>query len=629
MDSLYDSLHLHAPKTARFLAPLPSPKGQLSYKFVVETLENNVQYAAISYVWGDPSTFNSRQILINGIPFPVSSNLHSALQNVGDVMSQHPRTINHPPWVWADQVCINQKDIKEKSVQVAQMGELYAKAQNVYICLGNSKAAQAAVHLITEVSDRIREEKRLYGSINDSPSVDDSLCSWEWYSQFDWSALTGLLRQPWFTRVWVIQEAGLAKDGVGLYGDYHFDWTSLMLVLAWLAQPGHKMRRYYDIPGWTTHQLWVSFNPKERNEGDMVIDNFLDTISHAACAFHATNPRDFIYAFLGHPSARTELLSIQPKYEDTVEDVYVSFGIELLRRSGKPYMLSCVNHDALPHSGVNLDQHRMPSWCPRWNHVPLGGSRLETSNNSFRAAISSKFRFQARPDNCLRLRGFIYDVIIQTFACFDDLPTLGDIDAEKSSVSIRDAANCMKSAFLCCRAVDRAKESVLDSNRSTDDMIRSFIATATAMSINFNIDQLVATFIDGVSEVQKIAVDNASAVPLDYRNALDRLAAYCQQLQPEVEANRGYMFMSALDNVISQRRLFLTRTGRIGIGPRVLEAGDHLCVIAGAQVPYVLRAFDNTRYLFVGESYVDGIMNGEAVNDRQRSGSEWGDIDLI
>jgi hypothetical protein len=40
---------------------------------------------------------------------------------------------------------------------------------------------------------------------------------------------------------------------------------------------------------------------------------------------------------------------------------------------------------------------------------------------------------------------------------------------------------------------------------------------------------------------------------------------------------------------------------------------DSIAVFGGAAVPFVLREFGDKRYQLIGEAYVDGIMDGEAV----------------
>ena len=50
----------------------------------------------------------------------------------------------------------------------------------------------------------------------------------------------------------------------------------------------------------------------------------------------------------------------------------------------------------------------------------------------------------------------------------------------------------------------------------------------------------------------------------------------------------------------------------MGLGPRLTEPGDLVCVLLGSQVPFVLRQVYGC-YVLVGECYCHEIMDGEAV----------------
>jgi hypothetical protein len=83
-------------------------------------------YDALSYVWGNPD--DQVTIVCNSATVPIRKNLYAALV---DVWRSHPEKS-----IWADALCINQRDLPEKSVQVASMHHIYAKAEKVLIWLG-------------------------------------------------------------------------------------------------------------------------------------------------------------------------------------------------------------------------------------------------------------------------------------------------------------------------------------------------------------------------------------------------------------------------------------------------------------------------------------------------------------
>lgn len=62
----------------------------------------------------------------------------------------------------------------------------------------------------------------------------------------------------------------------------------------------------------------------------------------------------------------------------------------------------------------------------------------------------------------------------------------------------------------------------------------------------------------------------------------------------------------------SGRRLFRTKTGFFGISNQVLQEGDSVWILAGAETPFVLRNRTGNEWMNVGEAYVHGVMEGEA-----------------
>ncbi|EUC36134.1 hypothetical protein COCCADRAFT_88942 [Bipolaris zeicola 26-R-13] len=62
-------------------------------------------------------------------------------------------------------------------------------------------------------------------------------------------------------------------------------------------------------------------------------------------------------------------------------------------------------------------------------------------------------------------------------------------------------------------------------------------------------------------------------------------------------------------------RCFLTRDGRLGLGPRITEGGDQIWLPMGADTPFVLRPLCNGDFKILGQAYLHGVMHGEAVAD--------------
>jgi hypothetical protein len=78
-------------------------------------------------------------------------------------------------------------------------------------------------------------------------------------------------------------------------------------------------------------------------------------------------------------------------------------------------------------------------------------------------------------------------------------------------------------------------------------------------------------------------------------------------------------------------RFFISRMGYIGLGPVNMRVGDTIHVFLGASVPFVLRqttqqiavSGPETEYEYIGNCYVQGIMDGEALYDADLENLGW------
>ena len=75
------------------------------------------------------------------------------------------------------------------------------------------------------------------------------------------------------------------------------------------------------------------------------------------------------------------------------------------------------------------------------------------------------------------------------------------------------------------------------------------------------------------------------------------------------ETEKGFKFALG---TIAFKTLFTTASGHLGIGTRLMEVGDKICVLFGGEVLFILRPAGEN-YKLVGECYVHGLMHGEAM----------------
>ncbi|MCJ1388737.1 hypothetical protein MMC18_001586 [Xylographa bjoerkii] len=84
------------------------------------------------------------------------------------------------------------------------------------------------------------------------------------------------------------------------------------------------------------------------------------------------------------------------------------------------------------------------------------------------------------------------------------------------------------------------------------------------------------------------------------------------------ESDRANSFHISYKEACIGRRFFVTNKGYFGIGPAELEEGDQIYVLAGGKHPFALRPSSMPQpdtFELVGDCYVHGVMDGEAVSD--------------
>lgn len=88
--------------------------------------ETDSSYETISYVWGTGG--RTKSLLCNDKPLPLTKSIYDALCRM--------RLATKPRRLWADQICINQDDVHERSSQVRLMNEVYKGAVRILVWLG-------------------------------------------------------------------------------------------------------------------------------------------------------------------------------------------------------------------------------------------------------------------------------------------------------------------------------------------------------------------------------------------------------------------------------------------------------------------------------------------------------------
>jgi len=76
-----------------------------------------------------------------------------------------------------------------------------------------------------------------------------------------------------------------------------------------------------------------------------------------------------------------------------------------------------------------------------------------------------------------------------------------------------------------------------------------------------------------------------------------------------------------LIHILLGRRFFVTKGGLLGIGPHTIKEGDDVYVVFGADMPMIFRQANEHKVL-IGDCYVHGIMQGEAIEAHNKKSSQ-------
>ncbi|KAK0618877.1 heterokaryon incompatibility protein-domain-containing protein [Immersiella caudata] len=335
----------------RLLTLLPGTHdGPITCTTAIVNLSSKPTYTALSYVWGDPS--DRLPITFNGVSaFPITRNLHTALT--------HLRDPSNPQIFWIDALCINQDHANEKPHQIQLMGDIYRNASTTCIWLGPSTpTSDLAISLI----------RSLDGTNLSSPSNSPSPSGLR--------AIAEIQSCPWWSRVWVIQEALLSPDPIIRCGAQTLSMESFMVL--------DDIRRGWHRPSQTYHHsaintitnlslalrnpfsgivtYWPDARIRLLNPTPSSSPSTLAEWAYYLSDFQATDPRDKIYGLLGLASeADRKIMKFALENNMSASQVYTRAMMWFLMTARNLLQLS-FDTDSRASCAVGEKGRTLPSW---------------------------------------------------------------------------------------------------------------------------------------------------------------------------------------------------------------------------------------------------------------------------
>ncbi|KAI2469715.1 heterokaryon incompatibility protein-domain-containing protein [Annulohypoxylon bovei var. microspora] len=548
-------------------------------------------YEALSYVWGDRQ--NKKSIRLDDHNIEVTDNLWLAMRRL-----RKPST---PRVVWIDAICINQDDNDEKSHQVGMMGDIYRGCTNCVIWLGESAekadpdvqsvSAVRAIELLGLLaSDRHLPDLPCFSTVRGQRT--DITKKYEDH----FAALGQLLDLPWWRRIWVIQELVLPR-AVGMLNTHAATCckSHRMTLRALGFDPLLVIQEQVD-PIVSTREKWAKHE-----------STTLSQLRRQFYAFQATEKRDLFYGLLGLVTDWGSTEPLQPNYGSPPRVAITEAVFKCIsEQAGMEFLLG----ERMFRISDPKNTPDLPSWVPDAYFCSLPSQWVMVEQR--RLVMSSSFSAPGpHGQNPSELALGRDETLFAQSLKVDKVAKVGTV----------------------CEALEKWSE--------TPGVFRQWLEMVGLSAKDWPEqppeegtlrDVFWRTILNNSVEVDEPGLSYREPGAGDY-SELRKLWFWFRMIGPFLSLASHDMLQSMASKTVYhivvclwQRRLIITESGMIGLGPRDTDVGDEVHVMLGSPSPFILRPIEKLTkvedrpdplptYTVIGNGYVHDIMFGKAVND--------------
>jgi hypothetical protein len=568
------------------------------------------KYLAVSYTWGTGSDAARNTLL------PVGERqciyISSQVLAIFQAVLKPGRTIH----LWIDALCINQADMGEKNQQVPYMRDVYKKSNHVVISLGKSTKKT------DQVMDAIYPLYKAYQNSEKSQKVYTPALS-------TLPLLGDLLRHPYFSRIWVIQEVAFADQVTMICGDRAVQYPHLVDLLWKLTFFGHEsLIRGYDpvAPG---HAFFL--RPPEGYQNSILMSEMRSSLQSKAprlsfseilvglSHFKSTDPRDKIYGLLGFVKEKGDVPS-DPAYDDSnqPEELYKKTASFLLQRDPS---LSILHRAGMGYWRPTKLEY-LPSWVPDWRLVDKDVKvfGFQKQSQFYAGGVHVRpARYQA--PNILAVDGMIVDMVAKLSRTRPAPPSRhgsqafgrGKTDELEIAEFRRDSGLWFQDVEAFIESMDRpgvsrswkeSEEKVYPPGRPSESLRGALTKAVLAGEVTLGASLGEDVYVKAWNRIIKIYTDPKSGE------------------SGELIEGSTFNYNAGITAATNQRRFFTTSSGLIGLtSPGTME-GDVVCLLRGATAPFILRQGLSSEggvnvWELVAEAYVHGLMHGEGLREEK------------
>ncbi|OCL04594.1 HET-domain-containing protein, partial [Glonium stellatum] len=553
---------------------------ELDLELVVHYLMCPPEYDALSYCWGTDAPTVKVEFPADGefVTTLIRPNLAAAIRRL--------RLPDRARFVWVDAICINQTDDKEKSLQIPKMATIYERATRVCVWLGEEKDDSALA--LSFIKNDMLDLGQIDALVNEKGT------------ERAWTALSKLMRRPWFSRRWIIQEIVYAKEAILYCGNDAIDWTDFADAVTLFADyeiqwklasrmKGHRLLGrdldyFSDVQALgATRLVEATSNLFRYDESWRVTQKFrsLEYLVSSLSVFKASQPHDTIYAIMGlakdywfleapskTQSAEGEPLEQPQVYEaDYSKPAHIVFQdfVDFVIRTSKSLDIIC-----RPWAPDDIEQ--LPSWI-----TTLKAAAFETQTGGRCTRINA--------DSLVGLPG----IMATTYnASGSRLPVWNIESISSPGQGIRTGHSLIVQGVM----IDTVQEVKLPAHEG--------IVPSDWLEFGGWTDRSAAP----PEELWRTLVANrgpdGTNMPTYYRRAckhallhgLEGGGLHTNRILAECSSSIVAKFLRRVQAAAWMRRLCKTTTSTLGLVPKNTREGDLICILYGCSVPVILRKIE-------------------------------------
>ncbi|KAM7212050.1 Heterokaryon incompatibility protein (HET) domain containing protein [Rhypophila decipiens] len=548
-------------------------------------------FEALSYRWGFSKIPGQTElIVIDGRPMVIPGSAYQLLHARSSVFTDK--------LVWIDAICINQTDVEEKSRQLPLKKDIYSKANKVTVWPGDKWDSGMAMGIMRRVFSAIVMYQAPEEEIRD-------LFEDEW-DRRAWKAMLKLLKNSYFTRMWVIQEIVRGLDVEIYHGGHSMPWEAFALVVEKCMHPRWRTALYgprqqtspAPTRALTEAAMGVDLMSLFRVEAEekMLGAFHIGHLLAATAKSQATDPRDKVFALSGLLSNHHALLESLLDYSKSATEVFLETAKTVLKQERDPYAL-------FGFAGIGWESNLsdLPSWAQQ---EPLPVCRRPS------------IRMHTDGTPCVVVRGTITDRVAK------DVKAVGQSVMPEATATSFQFSRDRSDWYLQAKALlEEGQQTYPHTGQLLEEAFwRTIVADRSGLKrpapAYFEACNRVYEKLSGV---RVKAYPDKPKEPLcigDYPELRD---IWPTKLDAEAEF---YEFLHAIPRSAEHRKFIVGEHGFLGLAPPLTKVGDLICLLDGGPTPFILREHEDKSgpftgcYYLVGECYVHGLRTGAGVNQR-------------